>query len=109
MGITEIIIAIIGVVSGGGLSQLIQLWLNGGKSYRQELKEDVADTRNRIDKLEEENDLWKVKYFDLVFAIKSYRLKVLKLAVEHNLPTELIEQLKEDTDLDQIMEQLKKA
>lgn len=90
------------------------------KSYRAELRADLArekkerkmqseEFETRMDKLEEDNDKWKIKYFDLMFAIKTYRLKVVQIAVEHNLPADVIKAISEDTDLDKIFAEIRES
>ncbi|MBB5804667.1 uncharacterized coiled-coil DUF342 family protein [Saccharothrix ecbatanensis] len=114
MGV-EIILAIIGVISGGGLAGLIAVWSNGGRSYRRELREQVSKHQQLIDKLsskvqslEDEADTWKEKYFDLVFGIKEYRLRLFHIAAEHNVPPKVIEMITTDDELDRLIIRIEK-
>lgn len=111
----EIILAIIGLISGGGLVTLISTWSNGGRSYRKELREQVTKHQQQIDKLsakmqafEDEADLWKGKYFDLVFAVKAYRLKIVGIAAQHNIPADVVERIATDEELDKLINRIEK-
>jgi uncharacterized coiled-coil DUF342 family protein len=112
----EIILAIIGVVSGGGLATLIATMSNGGKSYRKELRQDLIKHQTQIDKLtakmqafEDEADAWKAKYFDLVFAVKAYKLKVAGIAAAHDIPAEIIEKIVTDEEIDRLISRIEKV
>lgn len=116
----EVIIALIGIVSGGTALKLLQFMFGKDKSYRAELRKDLVEAKtefkteakelnDRIDALELDNDLWKAKYFSLVFEIKAYRLKVYQIALEHDVPNELLSKLSHDEDLDALLDELKRA
>ena len=109
----EIILAIIGVISGGGLATLMSTWSNGDKSYRKELREQVTKHQEQIDKLstkmqafEDEADAWKAKYFDLVFAVKAYRLKIAGIAAAHDIPVSVIEKIVTDEEIDRLINRI---
>lgn len=65
--------ALIGALLGGSGLKLIEWWLNraktkddSAKDFRQELRTDLTEVKKELDRVENELDAWKEKYYKLL-------------------------------------------
>lgn len=109
----DIILAIIGVISGGGLTALIARLSSGGKSYRNELRKDIQNAKTeikelvlRLEAVEDEGEKWKERFVRVIPKLHAFRLTVMKLAIEKGYPQEVIDMIINDAGLDKLIEEL---
>lgn len=96
---TNIIIAGVSAITGGGLLKIADTWLNRAKlknetakqlrdEAREEansLKTEVNYYKDKVREKEKEIDEWRTKYWDIHFSYKNFQLKVGQLLVENGI------------------------
>lgn len=96
--VLEIVLALIGVVAGGGLVKILQWGSGNSKSLRKELRSEIKELKDRTDSLEAESDEWQTRAFHWFQKYQMFKLKVYQTMVEHEIPLAVITELLGEED-----------
>jgi hypothetical protein len=105
---SNIVIAAVSAITGGGLLKVADTWLNRAKmrnetakQLRDEAREEAAALKSEInfykDKIREKDkeiDEWRTKYWEVFMGYKNFQLKVGQILIENGISPSLL--LKDD-------------
>lgn len=96
----SVIIALIGIVSGGAAFKLLQLWFGKDKSIRDELREDIEKLKLQVENLnakvdlaERQADIWRERLWTTFMEYKTLRLSFLQYLIQSGIPVEAAEKI----------------